>query len=47
MQNGMMSFTPPNLRLIQLKAKRLGLLDDFRTFRMERPWPEFFEVVVA
>jgi hypothetical protein len=31
----------------QLKAKRLGLVDDFRTFRIEKPYPEFFEYVAA
>jgi hypothetical protein len=31
----------------QLKAKGLGLVDDFRTFRIEKPDLGFFEYVVA
>jgi hypothetical protein len=35
----------PNRRDVgfsRLKAKRLGLVDDFRTFRVEKPTQEFF-----
>ncbi len=31
----------------QLKTKRLGLVDDFRTFRVERPATEFFDFLAA
>jgi hypothetical protein len=31
----------------RLKAKRLGLVDDFRTFRVEKPDPGLFEYVAA
>jgi hypothetical protein len=31
----------------QLKAKSLGLQDDFRTFRVERPGSEFFDFLAA
>jgi hypothetical protein len=40
----------PNRRDVgfrQLKTKWLGLQDDFRTFRVERPGPEFFDFLAA
>jgi hypothetical protein len=34
-------------RVAEILGVSLGLVDDYRTFRMERPGPEFFEFLAA